>query len=170
MEKARILTLLRQEFDRWEALFAGLREEQFTATNLVGDWSIKDILVHLTAWQQISIARMEAARFNREPEFPEWLAGMDPFTAEMEENRDHVNARIYLAHRVQSWSSVHRAWRDGFLKFMELAEVIPEDELLDAERFSWLKGYSLLVVLQGSYEHHEEHLQSLLLALNQKRK
>ena len=159
-DKQQILTTLREEFNRWEELLASLSEVQITAPHLPSNWSIKDVIAHLRAWQQVSIARLEAAQLNKEPVFPNWLSGLDP---ESEEDRDQFNARIYETYHNKSWSRVHPDWRDGFLRFLELGEAIPENDLLDAERYPWLKGYSLFAVLQGSYEHHhEDHLEPLL--------
>ena len=42
--------------------------------------------------------------------------------------------------------------------------MIPEQDLLEAGKYPWLEGHPLLLVLQASYEHHEEHLHPLLLA------
>ena len=87
-DKAQIITALRKEFNRWEDLLAGISEEQITAPHLPSNRSIKDVIAHLRAWQQVSIARLEAALLNREPEFPKWLAGLHP---ESEDNRDKYN-------------------------------------------------------------------------------
>ena len=38
------------------------------------DWSVKDVVSRLWAWQQVSIARMEGGLWDREPVFP-WLNG-----------------------------------------------------------------------------------------------
>jgi len=117
-------------------------------------------MAHLMAWQQTSIARLEAACFNTEPVLPIWLAGLDP---ESEEDLEQFNARIYETYHQQLWPRVHEEWRDGFLKFLKLGEEIPENDLMDPEKYPWLKGYSLFAVLQGSYEHHhDEHLEPLL--------
>ncbi len=159
-DKKRILTMLREEFDRWEELLASLSEEQITAPQLPSSLSVNNVIAHLRAWQQVSIARLEAAQHNKEPVFPNWLAGLDP---ESEGDRDQFNARIYETYHQQPWSRVHQEWRDGFLRFLELGEAIPEENLLDTEQYPWLKGYSLFAVLQGSYEHHhDDHLESLL--------
>jgi len=164
-DKQHILTTLREEFQRWEELLASLSEAQITAPQLPANWSIKDVIAHLRAWQQVSIARLEAALLNREPEFPTWLAGLDP---ESEDNLETYNDRIYQAYREQPWSSVHRVWSEGFLRFLELAEAIPEKDLLDTGRYPWLEAYPLSAVLQGSYEHHhEDHLEPLLAWLRQ---
>ena len=163
-DKQQILTTLRQEFNRWEELLASLSEEQITAPHLPANLSIKDVTAHLRAWQQVSIARLEAAQLNQEPVFPNWLAGLEPDSEEV----DQFNARIHETYHQQSWSRVHQDWRDGFLRFLRLGEEIPENDLLDMEKYPWLKGYSLFAVLQGSYEHHHvDHLEPLLAWLRQ---
>lgn len=159
--KHNLLTMLREVFERWEELLASMSEYQVTAPHLPSDWSTKDVIAHLRAWQQVSIARLEAALLNNEPDYPDWLGGLDP---ESEDHREDFNARIHEAYREQSWLSVHRSWREGFLRFLELGEAIPEERITDPERYPWLKGYALSAVLQGSYEHHHEHLVDSSLA------
>ena len=166
-DKQHILTTLRAEFNRWEQLLASLSEEQITAPQLPADWSIKDVIAHLRAWQQRSIARLEAALLNREPEFPKWPAELDP---DSEGATEHINAWIYETYRDQPWSSVHRDWREGFLRFLELGEAIAEKDLLDAGRYPWMEGQPLAFILQASYEHHQEHeeyLEPVLARLRQ---
>ena len=71
---------------------------QLTAPQLPSNWAVKDVIAHLRAWQQVSIARLEAALNNGEPEFPDWLAGLQP---ESEEHLEQFNVRIYEANRDQ---------------------------------------------------------------------
>jgi hypothetical protein len=157
-DKQRVLTMLREEFKSWEQLLASLSEEQITAPQLPDNWSIKDVIAHLRAWQQRSIARLEAALLNREPEYPTWPAQFDP---EAEGQPHDLNDWLYARDRDQPCSSVHRNWREGFLRFLDLGQAIPEKDLLDAGRYTWLEGYALFAVLQASYEHHREHAEYL---------
>jgi len=166
-DKAQLLTILKEEFNRWEELLAGISEEQITASDLIADMSIKDIVAHLTVWQQISVARLEAARQNKKPEYPEWHAEFDP---ETEEELAKINASIYESRHQHSWSAVHQEWMERFLHFLELAESIPEKDLLENGKYPWLPEYPLSAVLLGSYEHHEEHLEPLIVLLRQNRK
>ena len=53
--KDHILTALREQFNRWEKLLASMSDEQITAPHLPSNWSIKDVIAHLRAWQQRSI-------------------------------------------------------------------------------------------------------------------
>jgi hypothetical protein len=162
--KEHILAALREQFDRWEELLANMSEEQITTPHLPSAWSIKDEIVHLRAWQQRSIARMEAAQFDRELEFPRWPAELNP---DSEGDTDQINAWIYETCREQPWSKAHPDWRAGFLRFLELGQVFPEKDLLDEGRYPWLKGRPLAFVLLSSYDHHQEHLEKMLARLRQ---
>jgi hypothetical protein len=162
--KEHILTALREQFDRWEELLARLSDVQITAQRFDYDWSIQDVIAHLWGWQQISIARMEAAMLNREPELPKWIAELD---GEWEENVDQTNAWIYNTHHEKPWPEIYQNWRKGFLRFLDSAEPISEKDLLNGDRYPWLKGYSLAFVLVASYDHHQVHLDNLIAALQQ---
>jgi hypothetical protein len=156
--KEHILAALRELFDRWEELLASLSDEQITAPLLPSRWSVKDEIAHLWAWQQRSIARLEAAFYDREPEFPRWLADVDPESAGPP---DRTNDWIYETYRDQPWSVVHQNWRSGYLRFLEFGEGFSERDLLDGDRYPWLEGYSLALILLASYDHHQEHLEKL---------
>lgn len=160
--KNHILAAMREEFDHWEKVIANLSETEITAMPQPGELSIKDEIAHLHAWQQRSIARMEAAQHNREPEFPQWLPALD---AEAQDSTDQLNAWIYATYHDQPWSEVHQNWRDNFRRFLELAEAMPEPALLDSSRYAWLDGHPLAFVLVASYDHHQEHLEKLLTRL-----
>ncbi len=156
--KQHILAALGEVFTRWEACLAGLTEEQIATPGLPSGLSVKDVIAHLRAWQQRSLARIEAARLDQEPEFPKWPAELDP---DGEGDTDRINAWIYAAHQEQTWAEVHQRWRAGFQLFLEAAEAISEKDLLDSGRYAWLNGYPLAYILLSSYDHHQEHFEKL---------
>jgi len=156
--KEHILTGLKEQFQRWEELLASLSAEQITARLLPSPWTTKDVITHLWAWQQRSIARLEAALFEREPAYPKWLPELDP---DVESNTEPTNAWIYDTYREQPWSKAYQDWRAGFLQLLELGAEISERDLLDASRYPWLSGYSLGFILLATYDHHQEHLEKL---------
>lgn len=165
-DKRQILATLRAEFDRWEELLASLPEKQIAAPRLPGSLSIKDVVAHLWAWQQLSIARLEAALYGREPEFHLWPSELDP---DSEDDIDQINAWIHRAYRDKAWPLVHGHWREGFLRFLELGEAIPEGHFYDPEKYPWLRGYPLVAVLTGSLEHHhDDHLEPLRAWIHQR--
>jgi Protein of unknown function (DUF1706) len=152
--KQHILAALREEFDAWEALLGGLSEEQALAPQLPSSWSLRDELAHLWHWQQRSIARLDAARLGRDPEYPAWPAGLDP---EQPGATDLINDWMYQSSRSLPWALVHERWRAGYLGFLEGGAAISERDLLDSSRYAWMDGYPLACVLLASYDHHHEH-------------
>lgn len=135
--KEHILTALREQFNHWAELFVNISEEQINAPLLPSDWCMKNVITHLWAWQQISVARMEAARHDHEPEFPKWVAELQ---ADWEGNANQTNAWIYDTYRGQPWPNVNQ---------------------------NWLEGNPLVFVLLASYEHHQEHLEKLVAWLQE---
>jgi len=162
--KGHILAALREQFDSWEELLASLSEEQITTPHFDFDWSIKDVVAHLWTWQQISIARMEAGLRDHGPDFPEWIVES---IENWEEDADRVNALTFERNHNKLWSEIHQNWRNGFLRFLELGGKISERDLLDGDRYSWLKGYSLAFILVASYDHHQEHIEKLTNGLRE---
>lgn len=154
--KEHMLTALAEQLNEWEILLTGLDVKQVSTPLKGSEWTMKDVLAHLMAWQQRSIARLEAAKAGQEPVYPVWLPGVRPDTAGTTEA---INAWIYAAHKDEPWTQVHQEWHDGFVHFLELAQGFEERELFDSDRYAWMEGYSLADVLLGTYDHHAEHLE-----------
>lgn len=157
-DKVEMIARLRSEYDRWGELLDGMSDEQLMSPKLEGDWSIKDVMGHLMEWQKVSSGKLELARSGGAPVFPGWLAGKSP---DEEGQIDNFNARIYAEHDKEDWATVGPAWREGFLRFVELGEAIPDADLMDEAKYEWLDGYAPYDVLEGSYEHHMEHREEL---------
>ncbi len=164
--KGHLLAAAKEVFDRWEALLAGLDEQQIGTPLAPSPWTVKDVVSHVRAWQSRSIARFEAAAQNREPEYPQWSGEKDPDAAE---DPERTNAWIYETTRDQPWHDVYWGWRGQFMRLLEIADTIPERELLDSSKYPWLKGYALADVLLGTYDHHQEHLEKVQAWLQERK-
>ncbi|MEO6063254.1 MAG: ClbS/DfsB family four-helix bundle protein [Thermoflexales bacterium] len=156
--KNHILAALREQFEQWENLLASLSETRLNAPQAPALWSIKDELAHLWAWQQRTRARLDAVRLDREPEYPAWP--VDPMD-DSEGVTERINAWIYQTNQGQPWSTVHQNWRDGFHRALDAAEGISERDLLDSDRYAWLKGHAIAEFLLATYDHHQEHFEKL---------
>ena len=101
---------------------------------------------------------MEGGLRDQEPKYPTWIVAS---REDWEENADQTNTITFETQHDKSWSEIHQKWKDGFLRFLELGNKISERDLLDADKYPWLKGYSLAFILIASYDHHQEHLEKL---------
>ncbi len=149
-----ILAALQEQMEEWDEYLSALTPEQIQTPIKESDWTVKDVVAHLAAWQELSNARLEAALSGREPLPPDWMSGIDP---DREESTDEINARIYARYQALTWAEVHTRWLNGYRHLIETATLIDEPTLLDGDRTPWLHGYSLADVLIGTYDHHREH-------------
>ena len=92
--KAEVLDTVKQRFEAWETLLGSLTGPQLTTTIPKLGTSIKEIMAHLYAWQQVSIARLEGGLYHRNPVYPQVPPEFDLETdsLETESNVDDFNA------------------------------------------------------------------------------
>ncbi len=148
--KSEMLTLLREEFNRWDQILSGLSDEQVQAI-LYDNRSIKDEVAHLWMWQRLSRARVKAAIDGAEPDLSWWHEAYEP---EDEDHIDDINEWIYQSNKPTDWDTVVENWRSGFQNFIDMASTVPEADLIQADKYAWLNGYPLMAVLDGTYDHH----------------
>ena len=156
--KGHILAALREQFEAWEATLARLGEAAIIARPGPSAWSVKDEIAHLWAWQERTLARLEAARLDREPHYPLWPADAND---ESEDVTERINAWIFETNRDRTWPVIRQEWRERFLGILETGNEISERDLLDSDRYPWLNGHALAAFLLATYDHHQEHLQTL---------
>ena len=149
---------LTEIFNIFNEKLSQLNAQQVSNLSVHKDRTIKDDVAHLYMWQRVSIARMEAALKNTEPELGFWPKQFNP---ESKQDLDSINEWIYLSNIQKTWSDLYKIWKENFLQFLKLAEKIDEKSLLQPSKFTWLKGYPLIAVLYGSYNHHKEHLEKI---------
>jgi hypothetical protein len=148
MSKAQLLNDLKDEQARWETLLGEIGEARMTQPGVAGDWSIKDIVAHLTGWRIRSVARFRAALHHEPTPPPPWPSHL--------QTDDEINAWIYAANKDRPLSDVLAESRAVFEQLVETLSAFPEAELLDPKRFDWLEGEPLSGA--AFFEHfHEEH-------------
>src|SRR5690349_11875776 len=108
--KDHILAALREQFEAWDELLANLSVAEINTPQFDLDWSIKDVMAHLWAWQQISLARMEAGSGNTNPAYPAWILSLG---AGWEEDSNRVNALTHETSHDKPWPEIYQNWREG---------------------------------------------------------
>ena len=150
-----ILRQMRAQYRLLNRYFAILGASNANLAPASGGWNPRQTVIHLWAWQQRSIARMQAAVQGSQPVFPPWAAAE-------EDDTQKANHNILQAYGDTKWALARRQWAGGYRHFMALGSAFDDLTFLDSGRYPWLEGYSLADVYLGSYEHHQEHW----LALN----
>jgi hypothetical protein len=121
--KADILDALQEKQQRWEALLEEVGPERMEQPGVNGDWSMKDIVAHLTGWNRRVAANMEAAlRGDPAPATP-WPATLD--------SDDDVNAWIYETYHGRSLQDVLDESRQVNQQIYDTVESLPDDTRLE---------------------------------------
>lgn len=156
--KDHILQALSEQLEDWETFLSDLKMEQISTPLMPSHWTIKDIIAHLWAWQLRSNARLEAAIQGHAPHFPDWPAGLDP---EADEDVDQINDWLYKKYRHVPWAEAYSNWKNGYQQLLDSAGLVSEKDLLDNSKYPWMNGDPLIMVLLGTYDHHQEHIEKL---------
>jgi hypothetical protein len=98
LKKSDLLKWLRQEYQQWEALLDEIGPERMNQPGVNGDWSMKDIVAHLTGWNRWLVIRLRAAGRGEPEPPPPWPAHL--------QSEDDINAWIYESYRGRSVSEV----------------------------------------------------------------
>src|SRR5690348_7645855 len=67
LDKTQLLNSMHTGYAVFETLLAPLNQEQMTKPGVNGEWSVKDILAHLTAWQRHLLHLIEVTKRSEEP-------------------------------------------------------------------------------------------------------
>jgi hypothetical protein len=150
MDKVTLLEKMRSRQAGFEELLGALSTEQLTTPGVNGTWSIKDILAHLSSWQQHAQDRLQAAANGVGPSTP-------PVTSVAE--IDDLNARFYAENKARTLPEVMADFKNTYRQVFEGVQAVSEEDLSEPNRFAWLKGTALWeVVADNTYGHIEEHL------------
>lgn len=156
-DKSEWLALLRDQIRQWNEVIGGLSADQITRVP-TGDYSLRQAVGHLWAWEQLTIAKLEAALEDHEIRFSLWPEPFEPGTGEAE---DAVNAHIQAMTRDMPWDRLYADWQATLQRVAELAEKVPEEKLMTRGHYAWMRGYPLAGAIQTTVDHHGEHLADL---------
>lgn len=158
--KQQLLDAVRSQRAETERVIAAAGD-RVAAPGSAGHWSVKELLTHLTGWQKMTAARLEAGLNGGEPvqPWPESLGSED-------ENVDAINAWFEEQDRDRSAEEVIAESRETLGRIEAAITQLSDADLFEFNRFPWLEGYQLgSGVIEGMTEHFREHREEDLRAL-----
>lgn len=104
MKTEQILDRLEHAWADFEASYAGLTDEQLMIPNVTGAWSVRDIIAHVTWWDEEALKHLPVVLEGGRPErYSDKYGGIDDFNAIMTVKRSHLT----LAEVLQQHAEVH---------------------------------------------------------------
>lgn len=155
MTKEEVLKALKEARQHLLKALEGLSDEQLCMPGVNGEWSIKDLLFHLTMWEAELVKLL-------------WQVGqgLTPTTIHFREvDVDQTNATWYEQGRSRPLARVWDDWvgvrQQTIRRFQELE--LSEEALNNPQHFPWLRGYPLWQwIAEDSFKHEAEHTAQVL--------
>ncbi len=84
MSKQKLLDKLESTWSAFRASWEGLSPEQMEQPGVAGEWSVKDILAHVTTWEEESLKHLPLIAAGERPgQYRQLYGGIDAFNAQM---------------------------------------------------------------------------------------
>lgn len=124
---------------------AALEESELVEPGVVGEWSVKDILFHLAAWETRLNGWLVAHARNEPPDDPRPGESLDihGFNKEVFDRNKHLSLEEAFS-RFESCHEDTLAALDG----------LPEDDLRKPVEFEWATGEWWQLIASNTYNHY----------------
>ena len=146
--RVELLDLIQTTHARLEQVLTALSPEQLEMESMVGEWSAKVTLGHITWWEQVPLHALRG-----EPD--EDLLPGETW------NTDRANAVLFARNQSRPLGDVLAAFHASYTELLQELKALPAERLEEASPY----GGSLLELIAGnSYAHYDEHTNLLAAA------
>jgi Protein of unknown function (DUF1706) len=88
LDRQKLVKQLDKAWATFKESYAGLSESQLTQPGVTGNWSVKDIIAHVTGWEEEALKHLPLIiEGGRPPRYSTKYGGIDAFNAQMTEQR-----------------------------------------------------------------------------------
>ncbi|MFW5691331.1 MAG: ClbS/DfsB family four-helix bundle protein [Chloroflexota bacterium] len=144
--KADFLEVIAVERGKLEAMLERLTEAELIEPGACGEWSVKDILAHLYAWEQMVMSWYEAG-----------LRGEVPRTPADDLNWRQtpiLNQRIYETYHDAPLDDIIAAFNNSYAEILNIIRHIPEADLLEPGLYAWTGKLALVNYFTSATSSH----------------
>ena len=154
LSKQEMLNLIRIEWSALGYLLKLLSAEKMTRSGVQSNWSVKDILAHITAWEKRMVQWLAESLRGEVPQRP--APGMSW------DDLDRLNEQVYLENKDRPLDEVLREFHGFHQEAFEAVESLEEGDLLDPQRFEWRDGDPMWhMVAANTWWHYDEHREAI---------
>src|SRR5215831_11724124 len=116
MDKQQLLKRLEKAWSAIKESYEGLADSQMTEPGVMGNWSVKDILAHVTTWEEEALKYLPLILTGGKPPRYTKYGGIDAFNAKMAEQN-----------RAMELSEVLRQLDETHHRLIDYLQSVPEE-------------------------------------------
>ena len=150
--KLEILEKIKTGRGQFENNLIKFSDEQWVVVGEIGEWSIKDLVSHIVAWEQrLLVWAKEGVETGLEPEdYPEsW------------DDLHRMNDESFKLDRNKTLSIVKSEFKKSGQQIVDFLESIPSELIEDLEKLNWKKTPLWMMIAAITWKHYQEHLEDL---------
>ena len=118
MDRQKLLKQLDRAWTAFKESYAGLSDSQLTESGVTGNWSVKDMIAHMTWWEEEALKHLPLIiKGGRPPRYSVKYGGIDAFNALMTEQK-----------RSLSLSDVLRQQDETHRRLIAYIQIVPEEQ------------------------------------------
>ncbi len=134
------------EREKLEALLKTIPPDVFSSKKVVGEWTAKDVLSHLTAWEQMVILWVKSGYEGKTIPIPAEGFKWNELPA--------LNDRIYREHRDLAADEVLSKFDQSYHQILDLLNSLPEQDLFTPGLHKWQNKNMLVAYFKSSTSSH----------------
>lgn len=140
MDRQQLLKKIDREWTAFVSSYTGLSDAQLATPGVVENWSVKDILAHVTTWEQEALKYLPVILAgDKTPRYSAMYGGIDAFNAQMTQQK-----------RGLSLAEVQRQLDDTHRKLIDYVQTVPDENFAQENRFRRRLRFD-------TYRHYPEH-------------
>jgi len=144
VDRQQLLKRLERAWQYFQDSHTGLSREELLEPGVTGEWSARDILAHVTTWEEEALKHLPLTlRGETPPRYSTKYGGIDAFNAQMTERKKGLS----LAEVMHQMEDVHR-------QLIRFLESVPENQFRTETRFR----HRLRL---DTYSHYPKHAQAI---------
>lgn len=155
---AEILTRIEQAVQRVVQVVTSLSPDQMAAPQLAGGRSVKDLLAHLTWWDQWLLFTLPAdPRMAQRPSAPPLFDQIPPGDQWAEE----MNGKVHAYNQSRSLAAIQAEFTATYPQLLQRVSHLTLADIYNPAGLSATIGQPVAPLVLGIYEHYEEHAHEL---------
>ena len=153
--KATFIEKMEKEHQLLVQSIAKLSTDDLLAPATCGEWSVKDVMAHITEWEQRILGWYRAGLRGENPKTPDADFGWDQI--------DDLNHATYLKHRKDALPDVRAAFEHSYQELLEAVNAMSEEALFEPNQFAWTSEYILAdLIIDSTSKHYRGHNKDIL--------